>query len=181
MRIHEFAKQSLQNRTTDTLTSTIEEIVNATTHGIGVILGILGMIFLLPVAIQHNKLTEIVGVTVFCLTLIILYITSTLYHSFYFTPHRKVLRIIDHSAIFIFIAGSYTPFTLMVLNGNIEWILLLFVWLFAVGGIFFNIYHIDKKIISLFLYFLLGWISVVVIKPLLLFLPQSGFLFLLFG
>lgn len=181
MQLRNFIKHSLRNRTTDTLTSTIEEIVNASTHGMGIILGVIGFIILLPPAIKLGNIKEIIGISIFGLTLIAMYLTSTLYHSFFFTSYRKLLRIIDHSAIFIFIAGSYTPFILVSLRGNLEWVLLVFIWLFAACGIYFNIHHVEKRKINVLLYLLMGWISLLVFKPLIQHLQPQGVLLLSIG
>jgi hemolysin III len=162
-------------------TSIIEEIFNSTTHGVGIVLGIAAIYILLPPAIQTHNIRGIIGVSVFGVTLILMYLTSTIYHGFFFTKARKSLRIIDHSAIFIFIAGTYTPFVLTYLNGSIKTTILVLVWLAALGGIFFNIFHIDKSRLSLVLYLVFGLAALLILKPLLIHMPIQGLVLLIMG
>lgn len=162
-------------------TSIIEEIFNSVTHGVGIFLALTILYILLPPVIQKHNIEGIIGVSVFGITLMLMYITSTIYHGFYFSKAHRVLRIIDHSAIYIFIAGTYTPFTLTYLDGNLKIILLVFVWLAAIGGIFFNIFHIDKNRLSLLLYLVFGWVAFLVIKPLFMHMPLQGAILLVIG
>ena len=120
-------------------TSIIEEVFNIITHGIGVILSIVGLVMLLNFAHKNFSPDRIVGYSVFGGAIIISYTFSTLYHSLVYTKAKQILKILDHSSIFLLIAGTYTPFMLMVLKGNLGLILLTLIWIFAILGVILKI------------------------------------------
>jgi hemolysin III len=133
-------------------------------------------------AIRHGDVAFVVGASVFSATMIFLYLASTLYHALPPGKAKHVFRIIEHSAIFLLIAGTYTPFTLGVLNGRWGWTLFGLVWGMAIAGMALKIF--EKKghpIFSTCLYLLMGWIIVIAIDPLLTRVPTAGVLWLLAG
>jgi len=153
-------------------TSIIEEVFNIITHGLGIILSIVGLIILLNFANKDLGLKRIIGFSVFGTVIIFSYTISTLYHSLIFTKAKKILKVLDHSSIFLLIAGTYTPFMLIVLKGKLGLILLALMWILAVLGIFFKVFYIHKfKKLSLVFYLFMGWFIVFGIKPLLVSLP----------
>lgn len=162
--------------------STGEEIANSVTHGIGAVLGVVGLVLLLMTAIARGSALHITAVAVFGSTLILLYLASTLYHAL--TPPRakRVFQILDHSAIYLLIAGTYTPFTLITLRGAWGWSPFAVIWSLAVFGVVFKSIWIDRHAaLSTAVYVLMGWCAIVAIRPLLRGLPWDGFLWLLAG
>lgn len=163
-------------------TSILEEIINAISHGLGVIFGIVGLPVLLIFSAKNGNIEKIVGFSIFGATLILMYLISSLFHSLSYTRAKRVFRILDHSSIFLFIAGTYTPFTLVTLKGSLGLILLAAVWVMAICGILFKIFHLDKLRLSLVLYLFMGWMgAVVATKPLVSYLPAFGFTLLISG
>lgn len=159
-----------------------EEISNAVSHGIGIILAIAGLVILLVQANMFGTTKHIVTFSIFGTTLILLYLASTLYHSCPEGRVKKILKICDHSAIFLLIAGSYTPLTLIVLQGKLGWTLFAVVWAIAIGGIVFKTLCIEKfKSFSTVLYILMGWLVIFAIKPLYLSLNRTSIIFLVLG
>jgi hemolysin III len=153
-------------------TSIIEEIFNAITHGVGVILGIIGLIFLLNLSIKSGNVLKNISYGVFGAAVTIAYLSSTLYHSLTFTKARKVFKILDHSSIFLLIAGTYTPFTLLALKGEHGMGIFLLIWIFAILGIVLKAIWVHRFMkFSLALYLFMGWMIVFEIKPLLKVLP----------
>lgn len=159
-----------------------EEMSNAITHGIGIVLAIVGLVVLLVYANMFGTTKHIVTFSIFGATLILLYLASTLYHSCPEGRVKKILKICDHSAIFLLIAGSYTPLTLIVLQGKLGWILFAVVWTIAIGGIIFKTVCLEKfKSLSTLLYILMGWLVIFAIKPLYLSLNRTSIIFLVLG
>ena len=162
--------------------SLVEEIANSITHGVGLALSIVGFVVLLVLSILRGSAWHIVGCSVFGLTLILAYLASTLYHSLHRSSIRHVLQILDHSAIYLLIAGTYTPFTLVSLRGFWGWTLFSLVWTLSLAGIVFKFLHGDRfKVISTVGYVAMGWIAVIAIKPLFAALPLGGMVWLLAG
>lgn len=157
------------------------EVINAITHGIGVVFFGVGFFVLLMVSVKTNNPWAIIGVAVYGSALVLMYLASTLFHGLSFTKARGVFRMLDHSAIFLLIAGTYTPFALTVLRGPVGWALLSFVWVGAVCGIVFKVFALDRNFISTILYLMLGWAGLFVAKPLLDTLPLSAVLLLVAG
>jgi len=159
-----------------------EEIVNAILHGIGVGLSIAALIVLVIYANIHGDTWHIVSFSIYGATLIILYLASTLYHSFPKGKWKNILHVIDHSSIFLLIAGTYTPVTLTAMRGPWGWSIFGVVWGIALLGITLKVFWIDKlRFLSVGLYVIMGWIIVIAIKPLLESLETISLTFLLAG
>ena len=160
-----------------------EEIANSISHGVGAIGAIVAAVYLMVVTVQRGGVAHIIGAGVFSITMVLVYVTSTLYHSMTRDRPKRVFRILDHSAIFLLIAGTYTPFTLGVLRGAWGWTLLGLIWALAVGGVVMKIFsRTSHPILSTSLYLLMGWLIVIAIKPLAAGgVPTSGLLLLLAG
>lgn len=155
-----------------------EELANAITHGVGVLLAIAGLVWLMLQADDGSFLSFAIYGT----TLILLYLASTLYHSLIFTGARKLFRKFDHMAIFLLIAGTYTPFCMTALDGWMGWALLAAVWGFAVLGIVMKSMYTGRfEWLSVSLYILTGWMVILAIKPIYDTLTGTGFLFLVVG
>jgi hemolysin III len=159
-----------------------EELVNSFTHGAGLMLSIAGFIVLVVLAVMGGSAWRIVSCTVYGTTLICLYTASTLYHSIRSRRLKRVLRICDHSAIYLLIAGTYTPFLLVNLRGSWGWSLFAVIWGLAMAGILFKVWFVEHfSVLSTAVYLLMGWLALVAVKPMLLSVPHSGLLWLLAG
>ena len=160
----------------------IEEVANSITHGVGLALSVAGLAVLVFLAILYGDASHIAGCSVFGATLVLLYTASTLYHSFRKPRLKQLLKVFDHCAIFLLIAGTYTPFTLVNLRGLWGWILFGLVWTLSLFGILFKILYVNRfNIISVLLYLVMGWICIIAIKPLVTLVPTGGILWLLAG
>ncbi|HXG92999.1 MAG TPA: hemolysin III family protein [Blastocatellia bacterium] len=160
----------------------IEELINSITHGVGLALSVIGFIVLVTLSILHGTAWQIAGCAVFGLTLIFLYTASTLYHSLRTARAKRVFKVVDHAAIYLLIAGTYTPFTLVNLRGFWGWTLFGLIWTLTILGIAFKIFFIDKfKILSALVYIVMGWLGLVAFKPLLEMVPLAGIIWLLAG
>ncbi|HEX8369467.1 MAG TPA: hemolysin III family protein [Pyrinomonadaceae bacterium] len=149
------------------LTAPIEEIANTVTHGFGLLLSIIGFIILVSLASVNGDVWHITGSIVYGSSLVILYAASTFYHGATSPKLKQTLQIIDHCCIYLLIAGSYTPLTLIVLRGAFGHGLLAFVWAFAVAGILLKVFFGKRfMIVSVFSYLLMGWIGVIAVQPL---------------
>jgi len=168
---------------TDTPTYTIkEEIANSVTHGVGLILAIAGLGVLIAFASRLGNAWHVVSCSVFATTLILQYTFSTLYHSIQLPRAKSVMRVLDHSAIFLLIAGTYTPFMLVNLRGTWGWTLFGIVWALAFLGVLFQVSLLRRwQGISLALYIGMGWVVVVAIKPMLSAVAPGGLVLLLLG
>jgi len=159
-----------------------EELANAITHGIGLILSLAGFAVLLVFAILRGGPLQIVSCAVYGTTLVCVYAASTLYHTLSWPRARRALKIFDHCAIYLLIAGTYTPFTLVSLRGGWGWSLFAIVWALAMAGIVFKFWFIDHfKILSTALYLAMGWIALIAIRPLLTSIPAHGIYWLFAG
>lgn len=158
-----------------------EEIANSVSHGIGLLAVIAVTPVLILAALPHGA-GQVVGVSVFAGTMALVYLTSTLYHA---VPHprvKRVFRILDHGAIFLLIAGSYTPFTLGVLRGGWGWTLFGAIWGLALAGVIFRAFAgFRYPKVSTALYLAMGWLALFAIQPLWQRLPPAGLLWLLAG
>ena len=146
-----------------------EEIAHSVTHGIGVVFSIAGLAVLTAFAAVKGTAWHIVACSIYGATLVLAYTASTIYHAIpaALATTKKVLRILDHSAIYLLIAGTYTPFALVNLRGKWGWSLLAVVWTLAVLGIVFKATLMGRlRVLSVFFYLLLGWLVVVAAKPL---------------
>lgn len=159
-----------------------EEIANAVTHGLGVVGSIVALVLLVGFAMTYGTTLHVVSVAVYGATLVLLYTASTLYHSLSNTRACRVFKIIDHASIYLLIAGTYTPFTLVTLRGPWGWSLFAVVWTLAVIGVAFEAFWVLRpKWVSAVVYLGMGWLVVVAIKPLLAALPPGGWQLLLAG
>jgi len=159
-----------------------EEIANGISHGVGLLLALVAIPFLLLPAIEAGRVRFIVGVSVFGATVILLYLASTLYHSITHEAAKRIFRLFDHTAIFLLIAGSYTPFALGVLRGPWGWSLLAAVWTLAIVGITLKIRKRTRHSrISIVLYVIMGWLAIVAVKPILALVPLPGIILILAG
>lgn len=158
-----------------------EEIANSISHGLGVLVALAVTPFLILKAIPLGS-ASIVGASIFGVTMILLYLASTLYHAFPHSKTKRLFRIFDHSAIFLLIAGTYTPFTLSVLPGAWGWALLGIVWLLAIIGVVIkSVRNVGTGKLSIALYLGMGWLAVLAAKPLYEALPSWGLFWLLAG
>lgn len=145
----------------------IEELANTITHGFGLVLSIAGFIFLAVLAVLKGDFWHIFSSIVYGLSLITLYAASTFYHGAVSADIKKKLQIIDHCCIYLLIAGSYTPFTLIVLNGTFGNILFMFAWTFAIIGILMKVFFFEKFAIAQILsYIVMGGVGALAIYPL---------------
>ena len=159
-----------------------EEIANSVTHGIGIVLAIAALGTMTAFAGIYGNVWHIVSVSIYGTTLILLYTASTLYHSIQRPRVKKILQVLDHSAIYLLIAGTYTPFTLVSLRGPWGWWLFGVIWGFAVLGAVVQFSLMRRwQAVSLGLYIGMGWAIVVAIKPLIVSVETGGIVLLVLG
>lgn len=159
-----------------------EELVNAVSHGIGALFSVAALVLTVVLSTWKGNVWGVVSSAIYGGTLIILYTMSTLYHSFKVNNAKRVFRIIDHCSIYLLIAGTYTPYTLVSLRGPVGWTLFGVVWGAAILGIIFNSIDMNKyKIISMIAYIAMGWVIVLAAKPLYESIGFSGIFWLLLG
>lgn len=159
-----------------------EEIANSLSHGLGLIAAVVSTPFLIQHAARHGDAGPIVGASIFAATMVLLYLAFTLYHALPAGCAKRVFRVIEHSAIFLLIAGTYTPFTLGVLRGAWGWTLLGLVWGIALAGVTLKaLNRLTHPILTTSLYLLMGWLIVIAIHPLSERVPASGLLWLVAG
>lgn len=159
-----------------------EEIANSVSHGIGLVAALGATPFLIVQAARQRDAGFMVGASLFAATMILLYLASTLYHALPTGKAKRVFRVIEHSAIFLLIAGTYTPFTLGVLRGPWGWTLFGLVWGLAVAGVVLKAgARMSHPIVSIGLYLLMGWLVVIAVKPLYAQVPTPGLLWLVAG
>lgn len=159
-----------------------EEIFHSITHGIGSGLSIAGLTLLVVLAALYGDVYQIVGFSVFGVSLVVLYLSSTLYHGLQHPKTKRIFKVFDHSSIYLLIAGSYTPFLLVALRGTAGWILLVVVWAIALFGITLKILFIDRfQILSVIIYLLMGWLCVFVFREILINIPVAGIFWLAAG
>jgi hemolysin III len=145
-----------------------EIIANTVTHGIGAALAVAGVIVLVIASAAHGTARHIVSCGIFGGTLLLVYICSTLYHSLVRTRARHVFQVLDHSAIYLLIAGTYTPFTVVSLRGKLGWALLAVVWTLAAAGVVFKSLALGRfPAASVAVYILMGWLAVIAMRPLI--------------
>jgi hemolysin III len=159
-----------------------EELANSITHGFGLLLATAGTVALVVLASLHGTARHIVTCSIYSGTLIFMYAASTVYHSVQHARMKHVLRVIDHSAIYLLIAGTYTPFTLVTLRGGWGWTLFGIVWGLSVVGIVWKAIFIRRfAIVSGVIYVLMGWMVVIAAKPLLQRVPPGAIAWLVAG
>jgi len=159
-----------------------EEIANSIIHGIGVGLSFAALVILVVLASRHSDAWRIVSFSIYGTTLILLYLSSTLYHSFVNSKIKRFFRILDHLTIYLLIAGSYTPITLVSMRGVWGWTLFGLIWGMAIAGIIVTIVFKEKiKPVMVLSYVAMGLLVVIAFKPMLLMLPQKMILWLFIG
>ena len=159
-----------------------EEIANGITHGVGAGLSVAGLTLLVVLAALYGDVWRIVSFSIYGSTLIVVYLASTLYHSFQHPHAKRIFRIIDHASVYLLIAGTYTPFLLVSMRGVWGWTLLVIVWGFALLGVGFKALFIHRfQKLSLLTYISMGWLSVLVLKAALISIPAGGALLVLIG
>lgn len=160
----------------------MEERLNAWTHGIGALLALAGLITLIVAAYLHGTIWHIVSFGIYGATTVLLYLASTLYHSFRKEKIKYIFKILDHAAIYLVIAGTYTPFLLVALRGIFGWTIFGIIWGFACIGIVFKIFFVKRfKLFSTLCYLMMGWFIVIAIKPLTAVLAAEGIYWLITG
>jgi hemolysin III len=158
------------------------ERFNSISHLIGAVLALAGAVVLVVVASRGGDTRRIVSFSIYGATLFLLYLISTVYHGLPTGRAKHVFRVLDHQAIYLLIAGSYTPFTLVTLDGIVGWWLFGAIWGMAVLGLVLDaLPRRGARILPLFIYFVMGWLIVLAINPLLAALPRTGFIWLLTG
>lgn len=159
-----------------------EEIANSVSHGLGLIAAIVSTPLLLTTAARFGTTRNVVGAAVFAASAILLYSASTIYHAIPHSPAKKLFRTIDHGAIFLLIAGTYTPFTLGVLRGGWGWSLLVIVWGLAILGVALKAIDVlHHPVASTALYIGMGWLAIVAVRPIWLNVPMPGMMLMLAG
>lgn len=159
-----------------------EEIFNSVSHGVGLGLAIAGLVLLIVFAAMDNDAWKVVSFTIFGASLVVLYASSMLYHS---SKNRikYIFNKLDHAAIYILIAGTYTPFMLVTLRGPWGWTIFGVIWALAIAGVIFKLWFFNPKFrtVSAILYLFMGWLVVIAIKPLIEALDNGGLYLLLAG
>jgi len=159
-----------------------EEIANSITHGIGAVLAISGLAVLVGFASLRGDAWHIVSCSIFGATLVLSYLSSTLYHSIPQARPKQILRTIDHSAIYLLIAGTYTPFMLVSLRGPWGWSIFAAIWGIAIAGIIMKTTIFGKiRSLSTIIYLIMGWIVLIAIKPIIAALDPGGLQLLVMG
>ena len=162
--------------------SLAEEIAYSITHGFGFLLAIAMLVVMVVFAALRGTAWHVVACALYGSTLMLLYLASTLYHSLTSQRAKRVLKVIDHSAIFLLIAGTYTPFLLVPLRGAWGWSLFGVIWGLAGAGIGFKLFFAGRfKLVSTLIYVGMGWIVLIAIRPLWMHLPRAGLWWLLAG
>ena len=166
----------------ETLYTLGEEVAHALTHGFGVVLAIVGLTVLVARSAVYGNTWHVTVSAIFGATLVLMYAASTLFHSIPLPRAKHILRVIDHSSIYLLIAGTYTPFTLVTLHGPLGWSMFGLTWGLAAAGVVFKIYSTGRyEKLSLFIYLAMGWCIVIAVKPLMHALPIGGLALLLLG
>lgn len=169
-------------KATTTYFSKGEEIANAITHAVGGLLSIAALVLLIVFSSLYGTAWHIISFTIFGSTMLVLYVMSTLYHSFSRPKVKDLFRKFDHMSIFLLIAGTYTPFCLTILNGWLGWTIFGIVWTCAALGIVIKAFYTGKgEVISTILYLIMGWVIIFFIAPVYDQMTTMGFIFLVVG
>ncbi|PQJ80392.1 PAQR family membrane homeostasis protein TrhA [Polaribacter porphyrae] len=162
--------------------SKLEEKLNVISHGFGLVLSVVAFPFLIFKSTGFDNFWKPISFIIYGLSMIILYTASTFYHAEKNPKRRRKLNIFDHAAIYVLIAGSYSPFCLVALDSDLGWYMFLFVWVFALIGIILKLFFTGKfEKISTIMYLLMGWQVLFFIKPLMNSLSKEGLQFLIAG
>ena len=159
-----------------------EEIINSVTHGIGAVLSTAGLIILVVLAVHYGDIWQVVGFSIFGASLLALYLASTLYHAIQHRPLKNILRRCDHAAVYLLIAGTYTPFLLISLRGTIGVPLLVVIWIMALIGVLWKIFFTGRyEVIATIVYVLMGWMSLLAYRQMAANIPPLGLILLIAG
>lgn len=157
-------------------------MANGISHGIGTILSIIGLVVLIISAAMHGTAWHVVSFSIFGSTMILLYLASTLYHSLPRPAWKTVLKKMDHAAIYLLIAGTYTPFMLVSLRGPWGWSLFGVIWGLAIAGVFLKVFFVHKfPRLSTIIYICMGWLCIIAFKEMLIHVPQFSLILLVAG
>ena len=169
----------LKNHTDQTQ---LEEIINSLLHLIGAGLGIAALCILVVLSAEQGSALKVVGCAVFGATLILMYSASAVYHAVRKSFWKRIYKIIDHSAIYLLIAGTYTPIVLVILDNSWGWTLFGIIWGLAAGGLIFKLFFTGRfEYASVIIYLGMGWLAIVAIKPIYEALPAGGLAWMLAG
>lgn len=160
------------------------EVFNAITHGVGTLLSVIGLVLLVHKAVTtpDSSVSEMISYIIYGSSLVILFLSSTLYHSFSFTKLKDLFQKIDHASIYLLIAGSYTPYLMVTVGGTLGYIFLAVVWTAALAGIIFEVVWTNRfPKLSTYLYLIMGWMGLLLLYPLYLNFAVSGIIFLFLG
>ena len=159
-----------------------EEIANSVSHGVGIALSIAGLAVMVAFSALEGSVWRVVASSIFGATLVLTYSASTIYHAVPWGRAKRVFRILDHSAIFLLIAGTYTPFTLVNLRGTWGWTLVALIWGLTILGIVLTAAAMSRfKVITMVLYIAMGWLIAIAVKPMLSRVGAGGLWLLLLG
>ncbi len=159
-----------------------EEIAHAVTHGLAAVASIVALAVMVALASLHGSALHVAAVSIYGGSLILLYTASTLYHSIPIASARRVLHVLDHAAIYVLIAGSYTPFALISLEGSTRWWLFGVIWALATAGVIFKLFFTGRfDRLSVALYLAMGWLVVIFAKPVMAAVPSGGLVLLAAG
>lgn len=162
-----------------------EELINCITHGIGVAFGIVALTLLLILSIRKGDIPSIASFAIYGTCIILMFLASTLYHSFTKEKTKNILRVFDHSSIFLFIAGTYTPIVILTLEGYLRIGILIGIWAMAISGVVFKILTYGKfdkyKLLSLVFYIGMGWVAIIPIKKIIEATSINFFYWILLG
>ncbi|MFT3735552.1 MAG: hemolysin III family protein [Rhodocyclaceae bacterium] len=162
--------------------SLAEEIANSISHGLGLVLSIAAAPVLIVMTLRSGDTASLVGVSIFAASMLLLYLFSTLYHALPPGPSKHFFHKLDHAAIYLLIAGTYTPFTLGVLSGAWGWTLFGLIWGMAAIGLVMKLFNgLANRYVSIGLYLMMGWLIVVAAAPMIARVPLPGLLWLLAG
>ena len=162
--------------------TSIEEIINSATHALGALLGLAALVLLVVLSAKQGSALKVVSSAIFGTSLILMYSASAIYHAVKKPKWKHFYKILDHSSIYLLIAGSYTPIVLVLLPGGWGWSLFGVIWGFALVGLVFKLFATGKfEVISTVAYVCMGWLAIIAIKPLYDALPAAGLFWLFAG
>ncbi|NNC96369.1 MAG: hemolysin III family protein [Chitinophagales bacterium] len=142
------------------------ELANSISHGFGVIFGIIALPVAMALAVRTNSVEYTIGAAIYSTTFLMVFLTSTIYHSIHEIKIKRIFQVLDHISIYFLIAGSYTPFVLLFLNTNPGWTLLIVIWCMVFFGSIWKVFYTDRwKKVSTGLYLLMGWMIILVAEP----------------
>ncbi len=160
----------------------MNEILSALTHAVGIGLSIWGLILLILKGIHTNSNIELISMIIYGVSLVMLYLFSTLFHTFYFTKCKRLFQCLDHCGINLLIAGTYTPYCLLAIKGKLGILILISIWTLAFGGIIYHLFAKNRKqVIETVLYLIMGWFCILGGRPLISNLGSTGSALLISG